>query len=373
MTGTLPHERRAAPSRPTSPRGIGSVLAAEGPTFGLGLVVGKFAPLHTGHLHLIDQAAAQCERLLIVSWCQPEPTRCDAAARRRWLSACRPQHEAVVLDDASLAAACAARGIAARPLPADASADATQQHFLAWLLADVLQRAPDAMFASEPYVQPSATLIAQQLHRPVAAVLVDPERRTVAVSASRIRQDPCGLRAFLPSAVWADWVPRVCLLGGESSGKSTLAAALAQQHGTRHVAEYGRELWEQQGGVLTAPDMLRIAREQQTREDAAAQTARPALFCDTSALTTLFYSLHLYGHADPELVQRAQRAYTLQVLCEPDFPFVQDGTRRGDAFRQLQHAWYERELAVRGGAVLRVHGPLVQRVQQVERALQAAC
>ena len=344
-----------------------------GKRYGLGLVVGKFAPLHAGHLHIIDEAAAQCERLLILSWCQPEPARCDAPARRRWLAMCRPQHQALVLDDATLAACCAERGIAASTLPADASDDATQQGFLAWLLADVLQRVPDAMFASEPYVRPSAALIGQRLHRPVAAVLVDPERSAVAISASRIRQDPRGLRAFLPSAVWADWVPRVCVLGGESSGKSTLAAALAAQHDTVHVPEYGRELWEQQGGVLSEPDLLRIAREQHAREDDAAQHAGAVLFCDTSALTTLFYSLALYGRADPELERRAQRAYAVQVLCEPDFPFVQDGTRRGDTFRQQQHTWYERELAARGGAVLRVHGPLAQRLQQVERALTAAC
>ncbi len=344
-----------------------------GKRYGLGLVVGKFAPLHAGHLHLIDQAAAQCERLLVLSWCQPEPVRCDAAARRRWLAACRPQHEALVLDHATLAACCAERGMAARTLPDDASDDATQQHFLAWLLAAVLQRSPDAMFASEPYVQPSAALMAQKLHRPVAAVLVDPERRAVPISASRIRRDPAALRAFLPAAVWADWVPRVCVLGGESSGKSTLAAALAAQHNTVHVPEYGRELWEQQGGELSEPDLLRIAREQQAREDAAAQRASGVLFCDTSALTTLFYSLTLYGRAEPELVQRAQRRYTLQLLCEPDFPFVQDGTRRGEAFRQQQHEWHERELAARGAAVLRVHGPLAQRLQQVSLALAAAC
>ena len=37
------------------------------PRFGLGLVVGKFAPLHRGHEFLVAQAEAACERLLIVS------------------------------------------------------------------------------------------------------------------------------------------------------------------------------------------------------------------------------------------------------------------------------------------------------------------
>jgi len=338
-------------------------------TFRLGLVVGKFTPLHTGHLHLIEHAAARCERLLIVSWCQPEPANCDAASRRRWLAACCPQHESVVLDDNALSEACISRGLRPRTLPPDASDDATQQHFLAWLLAEVLQRTPDAMFASEAYVWPCAEVLARRFGHPVTPVLVDPTRQAVPVSATLVRQDPDSLRHFVPAAVWADWVPRVCFLGGESSGKSMLAAALAARHGTVAVAEFGRELWVQRGGDLREPDLLHIAQVQQVREAEVAATAPRIVFCDTSALTTLFYALDGHGHADPELVERARRPYRLNVLCEPDFPFVQDGTRRGEAFRQHQHAWYLREIGERRLPLLRVHGPLAQRVRQVEAAL----
>jgi NadR type nicotinamide-nucleotide adenylyltransferase len=306
---------------------------------------------------------------LIVSWCQPEPANCDAASRRRWLAACCPQHESAVLDDAALAEACIARGLAPRTLPPDASDDATQQHFLAWLLAEVLQRSPDAMFASEPYVQPCAAVLSRRLGHAVTPVLVDPTRQTVPVSATRIRQAPDSLRHFLPAAVWADWVPHVCFLGGESSGKSTLAAALAARHGMVQVAEYGRELWVQQGGELKEPDLLHIAQMQQAREAEMAATAPRIVFCDTSVLTTLFYALDGFGRADPELVERARRPYRLNVLCEPDFPFVQDGTRRGEAFRQHQHAWYLREIGERQLPWLRVHGSLTQRVRQVETTL----
>ncbi|HEY4069076.1 MAG TPA: adenylyltransferase/cytidyltransferase family protein, partial [Burkholderiaceae bacterium] len=78
----------------------------------LGLVVGKFAPLHRGHEWLIDQAAEACERLLILSYTKPEFERCEVAQRRRWLQQRFPQHERVVVDDAWLLDACARRGIA---------------------------------------------------------------------------------------------------------------------------------------------------------------------------------------------------------------------------------------------------------------------
>jgi nicotinamide riboside kinase len=40
-------------------------------------------------------------------------------------------------------------------------------------------------------------------------------------------------------------VRRIALLGGESSGKTTLARALAQSLGTSWVPEYGRQRWEE--------------------------------------------------------------------------------------------------------------------------------
>jgi HTH-type transcriptional regulator, transcriptional repressor of NAD biosynthesis genes len=41
----------------------------------------------------------------------------------------------------------------------------------------------------------------------------------------------------------------------------------------------------------------------------------------------------MFGQAAADLVQLAQRRYDTMFLCSPDFPFVQDGTRRDAAFR----------------------------------------
>jgi AAA domain-containing protein len=52
---------------------------------------------------------------------------------------------------------------------------------------------------------------------------------------------------FLPAPVARTLVQRIALLGGESSGKTALAARLADELDTRWVPEYGRELWEAKG------------------------------------------------------------------------------------------------------------------------------
>jgi nicotinamide riboside kinase len=122
-------------------------------------------------------------------------------------------------------------------------------------------------------------------------------------------------------------------------------------------------------GQLAFDDLLIIAREQVAREEAALRQARRFLFCDTSPLTTLFYSREMFARADPELVAFAERHYDHIVLCAPDFPFVQDGTRQGAEFRARQHAWYLRELERRSLPYLPATGSMVERIASIRASL----
>jgi NadR type nicotinamide-nucleotide adenylyltransferase len=164
-------------------------------------------------------------------------------------------------------------------------------------------------------------------------------------------------------------VRRIALLGGESSGKTTLARALAQALHTAWVPEYGRQRWEELRETLSVAELLQVARTQVAWEDQHAAQAQGWLVCDTTPLTTLQYCLHDHGQAPPELHALARRPYDLTVLCLPDFDFVQDGCRRDDSFRNQQHAWTLARLAEAGVTPLQVRGSVAQRVAQVQAAL----
>jgi NadR type nicotinamide-nucleotide adenylyltransferase len=206
----------------------------------------------------------------------------------------------------------------------------------------------------------------------VAHVLVDRQRQEVPVSGTLIRGDVHRHRSWLPPVVYASFVERVCLLGGESSGKTTLAAALADSLATAWVPEYGRKLWDEKRGQLGFEDARLIAERQIAAETEAVGSANRWLFCDTSPLTTLFYSHDLFGRADPALEAMAHRPYHRTFVCAPDFPFVQDGTRRDPAFRQRQHEWYVRELRRSRTQHVIVGGTLTHRIAQVKALLASA-
>lgn len=144
-----------------------------------------------------------------------------------------------------------------------------------------------------------------------------------------------------------------------------MVQALARQLGTVWVPEVGRELWEAMGGGLVFDDMRRIAEGQAARENALLREATRWLICDGGALTTVFYSLDGFGRVDLAVRRLSEQPYTFTFLCAPDFPFVQDGTRRDEAFRVRQFRWYTKVLEAREIPYILLAGPVANRVATV--------
>jgi HTH-type transcriptional repressor of NAD biosynthesis genes len=340
-----------------------------------GLVVGKFCPLHRGHMHLIGAAVEFRLGVTDDEHRIAGRDRCGPAVRQAWLDALFPQVRSLALDDAILARLCAQRGLPVRQLPHNDDDAAVHRDFTAWVGWALCDTRADAVFTSEDYGDDFAAALGAWYGAQLAEtsqvrhVCVDRHRQTVPVSGTAARAQPHLAYAFLHPAVRAHFVDRVCLLGGESSGKTTLAAALAARLGTCWAPEVARERWEQQGGALGYDDMLIIGQEQVAREDAMAREARRWLVCDGSALTSLFYSLDGFGRAEPALDALARRPYAAVFVCAPDFPFVQDGTRRDAPFRARQHAWYLETLAGFGMAYTLLEGDPAQRLATACAAL----
>lgn len=167
-------------------------------------------------------------------------------------------------------------------------------------------------------------------------------------------------------------VPRLVLLGAESSGKTTLATALADALNTAWVPEFGRLLHEQKNGKLVYEDLLYIGQRQQGLEDEATRQTRSWLICDTNAATTALYSYYYFHRCDPALQRLAQACrtrYAHTFVCQPTVPFEVDGWRGPEMLRQFQHGAILMQLDLLGIPYTLVDGSVQERVAQVRAEL----
>jgi HTH-type transcriptional repressor of NAD biosynthesis genes len=160
-------------------------------------------------------------------------------------------------------------------------------------------------------------------------------------------------------------VRRVCLLGAESTGKSTLARALARAYDSVWNPEYGRpytEIGRPAGAPWTSWEFTHIARIQCWYEDVLAGSASRVLFCDTDAFTTaLFHKVYLDEPATgfDDLVARP---YDLFLVCGLDVPWTNDGIREFESQRQAMHDRYVERAAASGKPWILLTGGCEQRV-----------
>jgi nicotinamide riboside kinase len=130
----------------------------------------------------------------------------------------------------------------------------------------------------------------------------------------------------------------LCLLGAESTGKTTLAAALSRELASPWVPEYLRSFCDAHGRTPRIEEQALILETQRAHESSAATSHPNARYtiCDTAPLLTAIYSDYVFG--DRSLYARAlecHRRYALTLLLEPDLPWVADGFQRdGDAVRE---------------------------------------
>lgn len=160
-------------------------------------------------------------------------------------------------------------------------------------------------------------------------------------------------------------VKRVCILGAESTGKSTLAAALAERFGTLWNPEYGRP-YTQIGRPAAAPwtswEFTHIARIHCWYEDFLAKRARGVLFSDTDAFTTaVFHEVYL-GTPATGFEELVERPYDLFVVCGLDVPWRHDGIREFEDQRRSMHERYLARARASGSPWLLAEGSLPRRL-----------
>ena len=169
----------------------------------------------------------------------------------------------------------------------------------------------------------------------------------------------------------------ICIVGAESTGKTTLTQALAAEFDCPWVAEYLREFCDSQGRPPTQSEQAMIVKTQVINEVSKQVNAQarnqPYVFCDTAPLLTAIYSDFVFG--DESLYARARELhsrYALTLLLAPDIAWVADGMQRDGAHvREPITHLIERELAAAHASVVRISGQNEARIQAAIQAIRS--
>lgn len=304
-----------------------------------GLVVGKFYPPHNGHHYLIDYALGHADKVVVLV-VDNSRYHIPAAVRQDWLQQRHPKADVRIIED----------------IGKDDDSLAWAKHTIKFL-----GYVPDAVFSSEDYGDAYAKFMGAKHYK------VDRQRVHVPIAATKIRQDVLKYWRYMQPAVRAPFALRICVLGAESTGTTTLAKALAKHYKSPWSPEYGRlysEAIDFTDHTWQSDEFGHIALMQQKMERQLAGQSHGLVICDTNAFATRLWHERYMGDlkSDADSIA-AKDKVDLYILTGDEIPFEDDGLRDGEHIRHDMQQRFREELTSQPVPFIEVTGNVKQRLK----------
>lgn len=299
------------------------------------LVIGKFQPLHKGHMSLIEFAKTQAQTVdMLVTAHDGE--QIPIGDRFRWASETYASDACVSVFAYSY-----------DPDVLSSSSESDVELSRQW--ADYLvsvhpgMKEVDVIVGSEKYVQFMAEYLG------ISYAIYDEQRENMKISATMIKGDMVKYWDYLSPAAKRSYVRHICICGSESTGKSTTCKRLEEEYGfVTVIPEIGRCLVGKSElcSLETLQKIYEIHRS--LLEAVCFDPPTPIILWDTDSLTTLSYFRYLYPDLPITDIMAEHGEMTEQDLLdsvikadkyfffESNIGFHDDGTRfTEDEARQL--------------------------------------
>lgn len=288
----------------------------------VGMYGGSFDPLHIGHIHDIIRGAAMCEKLyVVISWCEGREST-SKELRYRWIlnsTKHLPNVHILMVED---------KAVSKEEYNTDYYWENGAKD-----IKNAIGKPIDIVFCGSDYL---GTNRFESLYCPESVVHYF-DRKEVPISSTEIREWAVNNWDYIPGVCKPYYTRKVLILGGESTGKSTLVENLALAYNTNFVKEVGRDTCEYAGGeeLMIDEDLYENLLRQKVNVMDAIKYSNRIIFVDTDCLTTLFYAQFLLNKYTKEYENCFDLAnsinninqWDLILFLEPDVDFVQDGTR----------------------------------------------
>ena len=277
----------------------------------IGLVIGKFLPLHNGSLTVCKVAENLSKELIIIIINAPDdPIPIDL--RIKWLKQENPRAFVTVIQKNGLS-------------------NKNQVN-------KVLNRFSKKFKSNDFHLissNPSSATLAKKLK--IKYLILDPYRLSQDIRSKDILTNPYSNWLKMPLSVRLSLIKRVVLIGPESVGKSTIAEhlqeSLIQQP---FLPEYGRpyEIFRSPGPYKDHEFEDIIAGHAAHRQ-ALLPFSGPIFIEDTDELATAVWVEMLMGKRLPNIERKINLPY-LYLLLDPSVPFISERTRYFNNEKRLE-------------------------------------
>lgn len=279
----------------------------------IGLLVGQFEPLHLGHLQDINVAAGRCDTLhiIITPSEHQNKTKRTLQDKARWVQVACAHFDFVKVHTSS-SLELPIKGDYVRGVLPDRL---MIEQVLTKVVDDSAGRAKVIMFAKDNANDESTLAINEY-------------------DELDISTDPILHFDKLAPSAKSDYVQTVCIVGGESSGKTTLVHKLANHYGATVALEMGRLYTHSDlGGTeigLQYSDYVPIAiNHAQAIRHAKIHATAPIVLVDTDFATTQAFCEEYENRTHPVVATLTDEIrMDLTIYLDNNVKWVADGMRR---------------------------------------------
>ena len=297
----------------------------------IGIVTGRFLPLHIGHVNLIQRASGIVDRLYVIV-SHSDNSDIEMFDNSRFVKEITPKDRLRFVKQTFKN-----QNNISSFLFDESKCPPYPDGWKKWsslIKEEMEKREPgldwekDVLFISNR----KGDWKCNKKHFGSETISIDPEYSEYSVNSREIRENPSKYWEFLPREVREHIIPLVTICGGESSGKSIMIDKLANVFNTSSAWEYGREyVFEKLGGdedSLQYSDYEKIVFGHQTNVLYAARNANKFALIDTDYITTLAFCLTYENRDNPIIREFVQNyRFDLTILLENNVKWVNDGLR----------------------------------------------
>ena len=164
---------------------------------------------------------------------------------------------------------------------------------------------------------------------------------------------------------------KIALVGPESTGKSTLAAQLANHFQAPLITEYARNYIDDLDRPYRESDLLEIAQGQKALEKTALENGHNILICDTNLLVIKIWGEYKYGRCHPWILENMDlNSYRMNFLTGTDVPWTFDPQRENPFERDELFDIYRTNLITLGAKYVELWGNQNQRFNDALAEIQ---